>query len=58
MYPEHFSLLPWLHQVLPAELNQNNVSADVNKFYRIFYEYIETLLNYHAKDSECQLYRN
>ena len=48
MYPEHFELLPWVITKLPVDLDGTKVSAELYKVYVIFYEYIQTLINYHA----------
>jgi len=57
MYLEHFELLPWIMQALPPTLEVENgpqrCSELLCKVYRTFYEYIETLINYHEARNPC-----
>ena len=46
MYPEHAELLPWVLSNLPVTLPENHLPGPMEKAYAIFYEYVQTLINY------------
>ncbi len=47
MYPEHFELLPFVKNSLPVELELRSLNPEILTTYRVFYEYLDTVMNYH-----------
>ena len=57
MYPEHLELLPFVKSKIPVELELPNLDPKIRKAYRIFYDYLDTFINYHDKKAMWQKYR-
>ena len=54
MYPEHFELLPFVKANLPVELELVSLDPQIKKAYRVFYDYLDTFLNYHDAKAPWQ----